>query len=122
MGALLTAFDLYPEASFLVIGCDYTFVKSSDIQHLIHYRKHTGLATAYYNPYSSLYEPLLAIYESGLRDMLFSNYEQGKHSLQHLLKEADAEEIYPLHTDLIRSIDNNQAYEQALQEIRSAGF
>lgn len=122
MGALLTASDLYPEASFLMIGCDYPFLKSSDVQHLLQYRKITGLATAYYNPYTSLYEPLLAIYEPGLRDKLLHNYERGEHSLQKLLKEVDAEEIYPLHTDLIRSVDNKEEYEQALQEIRSAGF
>ncbi len=122
MGALLTASDLYPEASFLVIGCDYPFLKASDVQHLIHCRKPFGSATCYYNPSSGLYEPLLAIYESGLREKLLANYESGKHSLQHLLKEADAEEVYPQNADTIRSIDNKAEYEQALAQIRSAGF
>ena len=122
MSALLTAFDLYPEASFLVVGCDYPFLKSGDIQHLIQYRKPWSKATSYFNPATGLYEPLLAIYEADVRDQLLLSFEQGKLSLQHLLNDVQAERVFPYTPESIRSIDNKEEYEQALAQIKSAGF
>jgi molybdopterin-guanine dinucleotide biosynthesis protein A len=122
MAALLTAFDLYPDASFFVVGCDYPHLKSSDLQHLLYHRKQYAEATAYYNIVSGFYEPLIGIYEASIKDRLIRNYEQGNHSLLHLLREAGAEQIYPLVPEAIKSIDTKEAYEHALSQIRSAGF
>jgi molybdopterin-guanine dinucleotide biosynthesis protein A len=122
MAALLTAWDLYPEAALLAVGCDYPFLRSSDVQHLIYHRRQGALTTCYYNVVTGVYEPLLAIYEPGLREQLIKNYEQGQHSLQHLLKEIDAEQVYHMMPEVTRSIDNKEQYEQVVQQIRSAGF
>ena len=122
MAALLTAFDLYPGIAFLVVGCDYPFLKSSDIQYLVQHRRPGKMATSYYNHITDFYEPLLAIYEPDIQNSLLENLGQGKHSLQHLLKETDAEQVYPLTIEAIKSIDSREQHEQALAQIKSAGF
>jgi molybdopterin-guanine dinucleotide biosynthesis protein A len=103
--ALLTASKKYPNASFLVVGCDYPFVSLDDLKLLLNSRKESVSGLAFYNEEAKLYEPLLAIYEQPILNKLYSNFETGKVALQHFLAEINALKLIPKNKESIRSID-----------------
>lgn len=122
MAALLTAFDLYPHASFLVVGCDYPFLSGSDVNQLVRQRNTAAVATAFYNIAGNLFEPLLAVYEPSAKDILERCHREGRYSLRHLLSEHNATAVYPTRPDVLKSVDDKASYETAVNQLRSAGF
>ncbi|MBK9478844.1 MAG: molybdenum cofactor guanylyltransferase [Bacteroidetes bacterium] len=105
IAALLTAAKKYPEASYLLVGCDYPFLMLDDLKLLLHNRNESVNGIAFYNEAAKLYEPLLAIYEQPILYKLSANFETGKVALQHFLSEISALKIIPKNKDTIRSID-----------------
>src|ERR1022692_2701600 len=61
MAALLSAFEKYPDVCFLVLGCDYPFIKKDDLARLIEASNSDIKALSYYDPENQIREPLMAI-------------------------------------------------------------
>jgi molybdopterin-guanine dinucleotide biosynthesis protein A len=119
MAAVLTASDLHPNHSFLVIGCDYPFLQQADIAALVGNRLEERKAIAFYNQPAGIYEPLLCIYESNIILKLRHHYQQQQYSLQQVLKEANATKVFPKDINSIRSIDTREDHELALLQIKN---
>src|SRR5947208_7997800 len=49
MAALVSAFEQFPEASFLLVGCDYPFLQSEDIKRLVAVRQSDRPAVCYFS-------------------------------------------------------------------------
>ena len=118
MAALLSAHDEYPEASFLVIGCDYPFLTWSELDNLCNNRDENYDAVCVYDPVTGIEEPILAIYESRCFPQLIKNYNEGKHSLRQLLKDVNTKRIVPNNPQNIISVDS-EAHFLAIKEMRS---
>ena len=119
IGGLLSAFEKYPHASFLVVGCDYPFIKNEDIQKLVdHYDDH-HLAGTFYNEKEQIREPLLGLYKPGCYDYLLKQFEQKDFSLNHFLKDIDAEKITPALPEIIQSIDTIEDFQMAYNAINA---
>ncbi len=116
MGGLLSAFEKYPGASFLVIGCDYPFIQKSDLARLLE-ANNDSLAITYYNDYEQIREPLIGFYKSGCYDLLKKQFEQDDYSLNHFLKEINASTIIPASPKTIQSVDTHEGYQKAFHEI-----
>ena len=118
IAALLTATKKFPNASFLLIGCDYPFLKLDDLKLLVQSRNESVNGLAFYNEAVEVYEPLLAIYEQPVLNKLQANFAAGKLSLQHFLIEINALKIIPNNKTSIRSIDTKNELLNAKEKLR----
>jgi len=121
MAALLTAFDKFPGASFLVAGCDYPFVDKSHLARLVEYRSPSKQAVCFRNPDTGFDEPLLALYENGIHSLLTTRFIQKKYSLRYLLGDANTEVILPPSSVFLTSVDDPQGYEKARRALHASG-
>jgi molybdopterin-guanine dinucleotide biosynthesis protein A len=114
IAALLTAFNKYPGDAFLFIGCDYPLIKKEDISRLISNRNKNDVAVSFFNENTGYYEPLLAIYEKGIANVLFENFGRQQYSLQNILKRSSALKVAPTEIATIRSVNTPEDYLSAL--------
>ncbi len=117
IAALLSAFEKYPDNSFLAIGCDYPFINKTEIQDLIDARDKTAKAVCYQNR-ESITEPLLALYENEIFQLMKSNFAQQKYSLRYFLDEINAKKIIADRDDALRSVDTPEEVVMAMKKIK----
>ncbi|PJJ53000.1 NTP transferase domain-containing protein [Hymenobacter chitinivorans] len=63
MGGILSAFQLDPNAAWLVVACDLPFLSETTLQHLVVNRNGAKVATAFQSPENEFPEPLITIWE-----------------------------------------------------------
>ncbi len=118
IAALLTAFDAYPANTFLMVGCDYPFIKREDIQQLVDGRNENDGVISFFNSAAGLYEPLLAIYENKIGGSIFECFKHVQFSLQDILKDSMAHKIRPNDMRTIKSVDTPEDYFVAINEMK----
>jgi molybdopterin-guanine dinucleotide biosynthesis protein A len=120
MVALLTAFDKYPDASFLIVGCDYPHLQVGELDRLIKVSLQSNKSTSLYNIEEKIVEPLISVYQHDIKYQLEQNFQQSKHSLRMLLCEVNAHIIEPPNYMSIISIDNLQQYNETIAMLRNS--
>lgn len=65
LGGILSAFQLDPNAAWLVVACDLPFLSTDTLQHLVAHRNAAKMATAYQSSHNDFPEPLITIWEPG---------------------------------------------------------
>lgn len=87
IGGVLTANQLFPDASIFVLGVDYPFLKQETLLNLYQSFVSSQRSVCFKHPVSQLIEPLIAIYHqsdlNGLRDF----FDSGQTSLRHFLSQ-----------------------------------
>lgn len=73
LSGILSAMAKYPAAAWLVLACDLPFVDEKTLKHLLRYRDHKKIATAYRSRFNDLPEPLCAIYEPQVQKLLLNS-------------------------------------------------
>ncbi|MCB2378477.1 NTP transferase domain-containing protein [Hymenobacter sp. BT635] len=63
MGGILSAFQLDPNAAWLVVACDLPFLSEATLRHLMAHRNGAKMATAFQSPENEFPEPLITIWE-----------------------------------------------------------
>jgi molybdopterin-guanine dinucleotide biosynthesis protein A len=116
---LLSAASKYPEVAFLVLACDYPFVRKDDLQILIRKRDNEHLAVSYFNPETGYREPLIGLYEKDCFAEMRLKFEAGKQSLHYFLIEIGAKAVLSRSQEMITSIDTPEAYEKAVASLKS---
>jgi molybdopterin-guanine dinucleotide biosynthesis protein A len=117
MGALLTAFEKYPDKHLLLIGCDYPFLNASE---LTNFSMHCGLKPAsFYNQDAAIYESMLAWYPNHCKHTIKQMFTDKEFSLQFLLRKQDAIRYYPMNTNCIKSIDTREGFIEAYNQIHT---
>lgn len=118
MSALLSAFALYPQQSFIVAACDYPLFSEKEINALIpHVHAATPFA-AFCHADNSIYEPLLAVYNPSSASIISRAFDTGAHSLQRLLKTHYAMKIF---ADTDAAIQSTDTYEDYLRIKKQLG-
>lgn len=118
MAAILSAYLKYPNATFIVVGCDYPFIDAKALKKLIENRSNETEAVCYFNPETNFEEPLLAIYESSCLPNLLKNFEDGDYSLRHFLNTINTKKIIPESLQSLISVDTMEQYKEALLKIK----
>jgi len=118
MAALLSAFDQHPDKTFIVLACDYPFFTIHEIKQLLDTAKSDIICAAFCHEESSIYEPLLAVYQPAAGSMLKACFHEQQHSLQRFLKEMQAQKLFPATEKNIQSIDTPEAYRIAVLETK----
>lgn len=119
MAALLTAFKQHPEATFLVVGCDYPLLKQEHLQRLLEVSLQTKKTVAFYRKDSEIYEPLIAVYQSDVYRVLQENFKLSNYSLQAVLRALNANLIELEEHMGITSIDTEENYLEVMAQLRS---
>jgi molybdopterin-guanine dinucleotide biosynthesis protein A len=117
MAALLSAIALYPKKNLLLIGCDYPFLKTNELEIFSAHCKNAP--AAFYNKTDDVYEPMLGWYPYDCFDELKRMYESKEFSLQYFLKSAQAVKYLPTDINCIQSIDTPEAYKTAYKLINA---
>lgn len=120
IAALLTAFITFPNASFIVIACDYPFLNTTDISKLIGMCERGTDVICYKNPENGFKEPLIAVYENTCRQKLFEFFEAGQQSLRAFIDVTNHKALLPENALHIKSIDTVNEYEAAQKLIVSS--
>jgi molybdopterin-guanine dinucleotide biosynthesis protein A len=120
MGGLLTAFQIFPGHSFLVVGCDYPFVTAEDLQALISARRKDCDVVCYSREEEERDEPLLAVYESSSLTRIMHAYCEGEYSLRKLLQEVRTMRLKASNPQRLQSIDTPEAFHLARDRMTSS--
>lgn len=119
MAALLTAMETYPHVNFLVVGCDYPFIKATDLRKLFEVKLEAIFFTCFANKQDKILEPLIAHYHYYIFSLLNEKFQQKRYSIQAVLKEVPGNVIVLDNQMLLSSIDTIEAYEKALNQLHS---
>jgi molybdopterin-guanine dinucleotide biosynthesis protein A len=115
MGALLTACTKYPGKNFLLVGCDYPFLKAAELE--IFSKLCIDIPVSFYNKEAIIYESMLAWYPGTCLGELKGMFELNQFSLQQLLRNNNAVKYEPTDTNLITSIDTKEAFTQTYKQL-----
>lgn len=107
MGGVLSAFEVY-DGPWLVVGCDYPYLRTEDLNWLLEHRNTIALATVFEHPESSMLEPLIGVYESSAGVRMREVHSFGGQSLRRFLKFDRVEKVAPLTVDCLRSVDDKE--------------
>lgn len=111
MAALLTAFKIFPDAHFLIAGCDYPFLTTEVFEAFLSSIEKRAVAAAFYNA-EGKYEPLLAWYSNESAPLLYEYFKNGQYSLQQFLSEIHASKFIPKSENTMVSVDTPEAYKE----------
>ena len=118
IAGLASAFTQYPEASFLMLGCDYPFLGGAEIEQLINARDPQYKAVSY-SVSEEFYEPLMTVYERDISQHLNENISEKQYSLNQLLKQVKAKIVVSERPERLQSVDTIEAYEMAKKRIQT---
>jgi molybdenum cofactor guanylyltransferase len=117
MAALLSAFTLHPQKNLLLIGCDYPFLKTAELEQFSLQCK--DIPASFYNKEAVIYESMLAWYPYTCFDELKRMFEAKQLSLQQLLRKYDAIKYVPTDTNSIKSVDTTEAFNETCKLINA---
>jgi len=118
MGALLTGFTQFPEKNILLIGCDYPFLKTDELERFANLCLKTP--ATFYNQEADIYESMLGWYPYGCFEILKQMFKAREFSLQQLLKSKNALQYLPADITSIQSVDTSEAFLKAYNSIKKA--
>lgn len=120
MGGVLSAFDVY-DGPWLVVGCDYPYLKAEDLEWLLRWRNPDAMAAVFEHPESKMPEPLIGVYEYGAGARLHAFQADGGQSLRRFLGLEQVEKVAPLSMDCLRSVDGPEGKTQFLEDKAQSG-
>jgi molybdopterin-guanine dinucleotide biosynthesis protein A len=117
IAGLLTAFDKFPGKDLIVIGCDYPFLDNNEVGRFVTSIKANAVASAFYDDAQQYYQPVLAWYSSSATPLLLEQFGQKKYSLQHFLRQVNADRYIPQNRKSMLSVDTEEAKERAIEKL-----
>jgi len=118
IGSLLSAWTVFPDVDWFVVGCDYPFFGVPAVEYLLQADASEGWS-GFHNNETQEPEPLLGIYRQSLQETLFQYFEKGGRSLRKFLHSLEQDPHLPEDPRWIRSIDTREDYLLTLQTLRS---
>lgn len=117
-GALLSAFQKYSEAAWLVVACDLPILDMETLAFLVRQRDASKIATAFQSPHDGLPEPLVTVWEPKTHQILLSAMDRGHHCPRKALINNDAKIIVPPHPQTLMNVNTPQEFDLASQLLR----
>ncbi|MCC7465871.1 MAG: NTP transferase domain-containing protein [Saprospiraceae bacterium] len=111
MTGVLSAFEVY-DGPWLIVGCDYPYLRAEDLEWLIRCRDPEMLATVFEHPERNLPEPLIGVYEADAGAPLREWHDAGQQSLRRFLEFNRVEKVAPLSVECLRSVDDQEGKER----------
>ena len=112
-GGILTAFDIFPRNTWLVVACDLPHLDAATIAYLITHHKQKNIVTAFRSVYDGKPEPLCAIYEPTARDMINDFLQKGIRCPRNMLIQAQIPLLTPISAKALDNINHPEEYHEA---------
>ncbi len=93
MEAILSAFEKFPDAAWMIVACDLPLIDEQTLKFLAEERNPAKIATVFENPDDHLPEPLIAIWEPKSFEILKLCLQKQHHSLRKILIGENAKTI-----------------------------
>ncbi len=119
VAGLLSAFTQYPNNSFLVVGCDYPFITSKNLQDLYTSVQADNIAAAFYNDDEQLFEPVLGWYAPQAAIILREQFKKGNYSLQYFLRNCNSVKYHPTDNKAMTGINTEEDYTKAIKLLKT---
>ncbi|UYZ62437.1 NTP transferase domain-containing protein [Hymenobacter weizhouensis] len=117
LSGLLSAFQLDPDAAWLVVACDLPFLSEATLRHLVQHRHPGRMATAFRSPENEWPEPLITIWEPRSYGTLLRFLSLGYSCPRKALINSDIELLPPPAPEELRNINTPEEAEQARREL-----
>ena len=111
---ILSAFNAYPEAAWLVVACDLPLLNKQTLEYLILNRQKNAIATTFKSPYDSLPEPLITIWEPAAFEVLKAHIADGYSCPRKALirNEARVKMLIPIDKDALMNANTPEDAEK----------
>jgi molybdopterin-guanine dinucleotide biosynthesis protein A/nucleoside-triphosphatase THEP1 len=109
MSGILSSWSTCSDQAILVAGCDYPYLTSADVHHLIESREPGYQAVCFRNA-EGFAEPLLAVYEPDAYPKLLQYFASGQNSLRHFLGTLQVKFLTPASYHTLTSIDSPEMF------------
>lgn len=93
LGAIASAQQAYPDASWLVLACDLPMLEKTHLQTLVSARDAASAATYFTSSTDGCPEPLCAIWEPGTAPSIKAAVEAGNHCPRSVLKKLNGQPL-----------------------------
>lgn len=114
-GAILSAFQLDPNAAWLVTACDQPLLDVETLKFLISKRNPSKFATAFYNPETDFPEPLVTIWEPRAYAQLLYFLSLGYSCPRKVLINSDIELVELEDSKVLKNANTPEEYNQLKQ-------
>lgn len=119
LGGILSAFRHNPQTAWLTVACDMPFLSPTTLQHLVHHRNPSKLATTYQSTEAGMPEPLITIWEPRAYPYLLQMLAQGYSCPRKSLLNADVEIITaPLDPFAFRNVNTTDEYQNVIEILK----
>ena len=117
MAGILTAFDAYPDAAWLVLACDLPYLDDATLRALLDGRDPDRDATAFDSAHDGLPEPLCAIYEPRFCTKLETLAAEGIRCPRKALLNADTARLALPAANALDNVNHPEEHDQALRDL-----
>ncbi len=118
MAGLLTAFDKVPDASLVVVGCDYPLLEKGMLEDLIKEFESHNSSVVYYNSSTKFIDPLLAVYHNNIISSLYKSFQLSEYSIRRVLEEVKAVKLTTPYPEKLSSVDTNEEYQDIISKLK----
>ncbi|MFN0016382.1 MAG: molybdenum cofactor guanylyltransferase [Saprospiraceae bacterium] len=121
LGGIASAFNEDPRSAWLVVACDMPFVNAAAVRLLVRERRADRAATAFRSPAfnDDSPDPLFAIWEPAVAQLLTERLEQGKRCARQTLIAAGVYLLEPLDPDFLSNANTPEEKSRLERKISS---
>ncbi len=118
MGALSAAFEVKPNAAWLVVACDLPFVNQKTIRTLVAARSRDHLMTTYQGVESKFFETTISIYEPAVSAVMKNAYATEQYSLRRAMDPSKIKIIKSTNTYELFNANTQDAVDFSMAQIK----
>ena len=119
LGGILSAFQLDPNAAWLVVACDLPFLSADTLRHLVAHRQPGQMATAFQSPHNDFPEPLITIWEPSSYATLLRFLSLGYSCPRKALINSDVAVLQAPDARALRNVNTPEEREAAQRELKA---
>ncbi|HJW29319.1 MAG TPA: NTP transferase domain-containing protein [Saprospiraceae bacterium] len=121
LAGILSAFQVKPDVSWLMLACDLPYVDHGTLSYLVSRRDSTKQATFFIDPDTQFPEPMLAIFEPSIYPVLVASLQSGQTSLNKILQASDNQKVLAPDPLVLKSINTKEEMEMAKHTLNHFG-
>ncbi len=118
-GAILSAFQKFPNHAWLVVACDLPLLNAETINFLTQNRNPSSIATAFNSPATGFPEPLITIWEPKSYPVLFQFLTQGYSCPRKVLINSDVHLLNAPEPSTLQNVNTPEEYKEVMSMLKS---
>ena len=111
-GGILTAMELAPASSWLVVACDLPLLDRGTLEYLLAHRDPNAIATTFESPFDGLPEPLITVWEPAAYTILLHKLQEGYKCPRKVLINNPAKLLKPQNPDALMNANTPEDAEK----------